>query len=58
MFIKFIPDLFASIPFLENTGDYFVQGTFSFGDMAAMTIGTIVAYFVLIKTAERSKGKG
>ena len=53
MFIKFIPDWFASIPFLENTGDYFVRGTFSFSDIAAITIGTIVAYFVLIKTSER-----
>ncbi|MEA3435574.1 MAG: hypothetical protein U9R43_03855 [Thermodesulfobacteriota bacterium] len=55
MFIKFIPDWFASIPVLENTGDYFIRGTFSFGDMAAITIGTIVAYFVLIKTSERMK---
>ncbi len=55
IFIKFIPDWFASIPFLENTGDYFVLGTFSFGDMAAITIGTIVAYFVLTKTTEREK---
>jgi hypothetical protein len=56
--IEFIPGWFASIPFFENTGNYFVRGTFSFGDMAAITIGTIVAYFVLIKTAERRKGKG
>ena len=55
IFIKYIPDWFASIPFFENTGDYFVRGTFSFSDMAAITIGTIVAYFVLIKTSERMK---
>jgi ABC-type xylose transport system permease subunit len=55
MFIKFIPDWFASIPFLENTGDYFVRGTSSFGDMAAITIGTIAAYFVLIKTRKRQQ---
>ena len=55
MFIKFIPDWFASIPFLENTGDYFIRGTFSFGDMAAIFIGTITAYFLLILTSERSK---
>ncbi|OQY04441.1 MAG: hypothetical protein B6I22_09520 [Desulfobacteraceae bacterium 4572_123] len=55
IFIKFIPDWFASIPFLENTGDYFVRGTFSFGDMAAITIGTIAAYFLLIITLERRK---
>ena len=55
MFIKFIPDWFASIPFLGNTGEYFVRGTFSFGDMAAITIGTIAAYFLLIITSERRK---
>ena len=55
MFLKFIPDWFASIPFLENTGDYFIRGTFSYGDLAAITIGTIAAYFVLIITSERKK---
>ena len=55
MFIKFIPDWFTSIPFLENTWDYFIRGTFSFGDMAAITIGTITAYFLLIITSERRK---
>ncbi len=55
IFIKFIPDWFTSIPFLENTGDYFVRGTFSFGDMAAIIIGTISAYFLLIITSERKK---
>jgi hypothetical protein len=55
MFIKFIPDWFTSIPFLENAGDYFNRGTFSFGDMAAITIGTIAAYFILILTSERRK---
>jgi hypothetical protein len=55
MFIKFIPDWFTSIPFLENTGDYFIRGTLSFGDMAAITIGTITAYFLLIITSERRK---
>ena len=55
MFLKFIPDWFASIPFLENTGDYFIRGTFSFGDMAAITIGTITAYFFLILTGKEVK---
>jgi len=55
MFIKFIPDWFASIPFFENTGNYFIRGTFSFGDLAAITIGTITAYFLLIITSERRK---
>ncbi len=58
MFIKFIPDWFTSIPFFENTGNYFIRGTFSYGDMAAITIGTVAAYFVLIKTTDREEGKG
>jgi hypothetical protein len=55
MFIKFIPDWFASFPFIENIKNYFVLGIFSFGDMAAITIGTITAYFLLIITSERKK---
>ncbi len=55
MFIKFIPDWFASIPFFENTENYFMRGTFSFGDMAAITIGTITAYFLLTVTTERRR---
>jgi hypothetical protein len=55
VFIKFIPDWFASIPFLENTGNYFARGTFSFGDMAAITIGTITAFIFLIITSEMRK---
>jgi hypothetical protein len=50
MFIKFIPDWFASIPFFENTGDYFSRGTFSLSDLAAIFIGTIAAYFIVITT--------
>jgi len=55
MFINFLPDWFASIPLFENTRDYFVRGTFSYGDMAAITIGTVAAYFVLIKISEGGK---
>jgi len=55
MFIKSIPGWFTSIPFLENTEDYFIRGTFSFGDMAAITIGTITAYFLLMITSEGRK---
>lgn len=53
--IEFIPDLFASAPFFENTRNYFSRGTFSLGDMAAIFIGTIAAYFILITTNKRGK---
>jgi len=55
IFIQFVPDWFASIPFLENTTDYFVRGTCSVGDMVAITIGTVIAYFLLVITTERGK---
>ena len=47
---RIIPDWFTSIPFLENTDNYFLQGTFDFIDLAAIAFGTIIAYFVLLTT--------
>ena len=48
--LKIIPSWFSSIPFLENTRNYFLYGTFDFNDLAAITIGTLLAYFVLLTT--------
>jgi hypothetical protein len=50
---KLIPDWFAGIPFLENTENYFLSGTFDYFDLTAITIGTIMAYFVLLTTRKR-----
>jgi len=47
---KIIPDWFAGIPFLENTENYFLQGTFDFLDLAAIALGTVIAYFALLIT--------
>ncbi|MFH1934581.1 MAG: hypothetical protein ABIN18_23790 [Pseudomonadota bacterium] len=50
---KIIPDWFIGIPFLENSKHYFLFGTFDFFDLAAITIGAVIAYFVLIVTMGR-----
>ena len=47
---KIIPDWFIGIFFLENTENYFLNGTFDFLDLAAIALGTAIAYFVLITT--------
>jgi len=47
-----IPDWFTGIPFLENTRNYFLQGTFDFLDLVAITLGTVAAYFVLLLTTK------
>jgi hypothetical protein len=47
---RIIPDWFAGIPFLENTKSFFLQGTFDFIDLAAIALGTVIAYFVLLIT--------
>jgi len=52
---RIIPDWFAGIPFLENTENYFLQGTFDFIDLAAIASGTAIAYFVLQITNKRKK---
>jgi len=53
--LKIIPKWFKGIPFLENTGNYFTQGTFDLLDLIAITLGTTAAYFVLLAT---NKGEG
>ena len=47
---RILPEWFTGIPFLENTGNYFFQGTFDFIDLAAIAFGTMIAYFVLVAT--------
>ena len=54
--LKIIPSWFSSIPFLENTHNYFSYGTFDFNDLFAITIGTLTAYFVLLSTIKNKKG--
>jgi len=51
--LKMIPDWFARLPFLENTEAFFLQGTFDSLDLAAITLGSIIAYFVLLATNKR-----
>jgi ABC-type xylose transport system permease subunit len=50
---KIIPDWFTGIPFLENTESYFLRGTFDFLDLAAIALGSIIAYRILLRTHER-----
>jgi len=52
---KIIPDWFGGILFLENTKNYFTRGTFDYLDLAAITAGTILAYFVLLHTKQMEK---
>jgi len=56
LILKIIPNWFSSIPFLENTRNYFSYGTFDFNDLAAITIGTLLAYFVLLSTTKKEGG--
>ena len=52
---RIIPDWFAGVPFLENTENYFLQGTFDFIDLAAIASGTAIAYFVLQITNKKKR---
>lgn len=46
--ITYIPDWFKSIPVLENTADYFIQGRYDPADLAAILIGITVAYVLIL----------
>ena len=50
-----VPDWFSGIPFLENSKNYFLSGTFDYNDLTAIAIGTILAYFVLSITNKRRR---
>jgi hypothetical protein len=52
---RMIPDWFGGIPFLENSKYYFLKGTFDFTDLAAIALGTIMAYIVLLITNKIEK---
>lgn len=53
--LKIIPTWFKGIPFLENTTNYFRQGTFDIADLIAIALGTVVAYFILLTTNQRRR---
>jgi hypothetical protein len=53
--LKNIPDWFSDVPFLENSKTYFFQGTFDVIDLAAVLIGSLTGYLVLIVTMEKRK---
>lgn len=51
--LKIIPGWFNGIPFLENSANYFQHGTFDVFDVAAITLGGVMAYLALIITKRR-----
>ena len=53
--LKIIPSWFSSIPFMENTRNYFLYGTFDYIDLAAITFGAVMAYFVLLITNKNKR---
>lgn len=48
--LKIIPGWFKEIPFLENAEPYFNRGTFDIFDLIAISMGSIIAFFVLLNT--------
>ena len=48
--LRLIPECFEGIPFLENSANYFKFGTFDIMDVAAIILGTLLAFIVLILT--------
>ena len=48
------PPWFEGVPFLKNTADYFLMGTFDVFDLISIAAGTVAAYltvsFTLVRT--------
>ena len=43
----FIPQWFDYVPILDQTGSYFVYGTFDVFDLISIALGAVTAYFVI-----------
>jgi len=53
--VKLVPEWFNGLPLLENTVNYFQKGVFDWADLAAITAGSITAYWFLVKTVKRGE---
>lgn len=49
---QIIPDWFSEFLFLENTRNYFLCGHFDWLDLLSITLGSLLAYILLMKTKE------
>jgi hypothetical protein len=52
-----LPDGFGEMPGLRGIEEYFLFGTFDYGDVAAIILGSILAYMMLLSTAQWRKVK-
>ena len=41
------PEWFSGVPFLENTADYFLMGSFHAYDLVSIALGTLAAYLTV-----------
>lgn len=53
--VKLIPKWFDVLPLLESTERYFKQGVFDWADLAAIAVGSILAYWILVKTVKNGE---
>ena len=49
---KIVPGWFNGIPFLENTVNYFLRGTFDPTDLVSIAGGTVAAYLTILLTQQ------
>lgn len=55
--VKLVPEWFNGLPFLENTVNYFQKGVFDWADLFAILVGSITAYWFLVKTIKRGEAQ-
>jgi hypothetical protein len=55
LIVPFIPDWFSHYPFLENTRDYFLRGSFDYLDLASIALGSLAAYTLLLITTHNKE---
>jgi hypothetical protein len=57
LLVPIIPNFFSDVFLLENTRNYFVHGRFDYLDLFSIVVGSVAAYFFLIKTRKKRRGQ-
>lgn len=50
--VMLTPDWFSTIPYLENSKNYFLYGFFDLNDIGSIILGAILAYILLLITTK------
>ena len=53
--VEHVPGWFREVPFLENSANYFMAGTFDILDLCSIAAGTLCAYLTIVMSSRKGQ---